>query len=261
MQASTKPYVYYEQIINGLFNIPKNIQSYLGNVILVKNERDRANLANEKSQIAALPHEDGVTKSTFGSSLFGWFSKTETPPETNETPSNKPFNEPPPETNETPSNKPFNEPPSDKPPPETNETPPETNETPSDKPLSETNETPSDKPLFETNETPSDKPFNETPSDKPFNETPSDKPFNETPPETNETPSDKPLSEMSESHSNTDFQQERNGSSDSKDTPSGTIDQEERYGSSNIQNDFKPTTPLVREDPIMSGKNCHIRTW
>jgi hypothetical protein len=105
MQASTKPYVYYEQIINGLFNIPKNIQSYLGNVILVKNERDRANLANEKSQIAALPHEDGVTKSTFGSSLFGWFSKT-TPPKTEtsmETPSETSMETPSETSMETPS--------------------------------------------------------------------------------------------------------------------------------------------------------------
>ena len=74
MQASTKPYLYYEQIINGLINIPSTIHSYLGNVNLIRNNEQRANLENVNSTVAApLPTEQG--NAAVSSPLFGWFSK------------------------------------------------------------------------------------------------------------------------------------------------------------------------------------------
>ena len=74
MQESTKPYLYYEQIINGLINIPSTIHSYLGNVNLIRNNEQRANLENVNSTVAApLPTEQG--NPAVSSPLFGWFSK------------------------------------------------------------------------------------------------------------------------------------------------------------------------------------------
>ena len=78
-ELSTRPYLFYEQIINGITDIPKRIQTYLGNVILVKNEEHRIELEKqkeiEKQKSLEIPLEDdGQDKSTgwFKLPLFGW---------------------------------------------------------------------------------------------------------------------------------------------------------------------------------------------
>ena len=77
---STKPYLYYEQIINGLVSIPKRFQTYLGNAILVRNEQHRIELEKQKvaeAERLALEEEKGPTdtsKGLFRLPLFGWFS-------------------------------------------------------------------------------------------------------------------------------------------------------------------------------------------
>ena len=77
---STKPYLYYEQIINGLVSIPKRFQTYLGNAILVRNEQHRIELENQnvaEAERLAIEEEKGQTdtsKGLFRLPLFGWFS-------------------------------------------------------------------------------------------------------------------------------------------------------------------------------------------
>ena len=75
---STKPYLYYEQIINGLVSIPKRFQTYLGNAILVKNEQHRIELEKQKvAERLTLEEEQGqpdTSKGLFRLPLFGWFS-------------------------------------------------------------------------------------------------------------------------------------------------------------------------------------------
>ena len=164
MQTSTKPYLYYEQIINGLFNIPKNIQSYLWNVILVKNEGDRANLDKQKIFVAPLPIEQDNNQTTLGSSLFGWFSKTtaEAPPPVDsdsESPSETSVSS----DSDTP---PGSDTPSDSQAPSVSETP-HVSDAPSDSQASSDSETLSEPQASSDSETLS---------------------VSETPPETNETP-------------------------------------------------------------------------
>ena len=85
MQQSTKPYIYYEQIINGLVNVPKKIQEYLGEAILVRNEKQRIEMEKQKEEAEAKrlslveeeePKEENTTSSNslFKLPLFGWFS-------------------------------------------------------------------------------------------------------------------------------------------------------------------------------------------
>jgi len=82
MQTSTKPYLYYEQIINGLVDVPKRIQKYLGDAIVLKNEQRRA--AAEQKEAKALeiepPPEDAGSNNTglFKFPLFGWLSSLTT---------------------------------------------------------------------------------------------------------------------------------------------------------------------------------------
>jgi hypothetical protein len=82
MQTSTKPYLYYEQIINGLVDVPKRIQKYLGDAIVLKNEQRRA--AAEQKEAKALeiepPPEDTVSNNTglFKFPMFGWLSSLTT---------------------------------------------------------------------------------------------------------------------------------------------------------------------------------------
>ena len=38
-EESTKPYVYYERILNGIVEIPKTIQDKMANIILIKNQK------------------------------------------------------------------------------------------------------------------------------------------------------------------------------------------------------------------------------
>jgi hypothetical protein len=82
MQTSTKPYLYYEQIINGLVDVPKRIQKYLGDAIVLKNEQRRA--AAEQKEAKALeiepPPEDTGSNNTglFKFPLFGWLSSLTT---------------------------------------------------------------------------------------------------------------------------------------------------------------------------------------
>ena len=59
MQESTRPYLYFENIINGITAIPKNIQGYLGNVILVRNEEQRIERERQKQlEILSPPEAD-----------------------------------------------------------------------------------------------------------------------------------------------------------------------------------------------------------
>ena len=84
MQQSTKPYIYYEQIINGLVNVPKKIQEYLGEAILVRNEKQRIEMEKQKEEAEAKrlslveeePQGENTTSSNslFKLPLFGWFS-------------------------------------------------------------------------------------------------------------------------------------------------------------------------------------------
>jgi hypothetical protein len=85
---STKPYIYYEQIINGLVSVPKKIQDYLGEAILVRNEKQRIEMEKQKEEAEAkkrlsLVEEEnpqveesssGNNNSLFKLPLFGWFS-------------------------------------------------------------------------------------------------------------------------------------------------------------------------------------------
>jgi hypothetical protein len=74
MQTSTKPYLYYEQIINGLVDVPKRIQKYVGDAIILKNEQRKA--AAEKTLEVEPPPEDAESNNTglFKFPLFGWLS-------------------------------------------------------------------------------------------------------------------------------------------------------------------------------------------
>ena len=76
---STKPYLYYEQIINGLVGIPKRISSYLGDAILVRNEQHRLELEKQRQlKTTRLPIDVGDdssdNKGLFKLPLFGWLS-------------------------------------------------------------------------------------------------------------------------------------------------------------------------------------------
>ena len=76
---STKPYLYYEQIINGLVGIPKRISTYLGHAILVRNEQHRLELEKQRQlETTRLPIEVEEDKSDnkglFKLPLFGWLS-------------------------------------------------------------------------------------------------------------------------------------------------------------------------------------------
>jgi len=83
---STKPYLYYEQIINGLVSVPKKIQEYLGEAILVRNEKQRIEMEKQKQEDEAKrlslveeekPQEEenaSSNNSLFKLPLFGWFS-------------------------------------------------------------------------------------------------------------------------------------------------------------------------------------------
>ena len=82
IEESTKPYLYYEQIINGLFVIPKRIQTYLGNAILVRNEQHRIELEKQKKadainlSIVEEKEETDTNEGLFKLPLFGWFSSS-----------------------------------------------------------------------------------------------------------------------------------------------------------------------------------------
>lgn len=94
---STKPYLYYEQIINGLVSIPKRFQTYLGNAILVKNEQHRIELEKQKvaeAERLTLEEEQGqpdTSKGLFRLPLFGWFSSDNKTEEGNGTASQNNF--------------------------------------------------------------------------------------------------------------------------------------------------------------------------
>lgn len=83
---STKPYLYYEQIINGLVSVPKRIQTYLGDAILVRNEQQRIEKEKEeqerRKQTLAIENEPASSSSAndggfFKLPLFGWFNRKE----------------------------------------------------------------------------------------------------------------------------------------------------------------------------------------
>jgi hypothetical protein len=80
MQTSTKPYLYYEQIINGLVDVPKRIQKYLGDAIILKNEQRKAAAEQQEAKSLSLeiepPPEDAGANNTglFKFPLFGWLS-------------------------------------------------------------------------------------------------------------------------------------------------------------------------------------------
>ncbi len=86
MQTSTKPYLYYEQIINGLVDVPKRVQKYLGDAIVLKNEQRKAaeveqEKVNEQRLDIEQPPDDTGSKnisSLFKFPLFGWFSSNTT---------------------------------------------------------------------------------------------------------------------------------------------------------------------------------------
>jgi hypothetical protein len=76
---STKPYLYYEQIINGLVGIPKRISTYLGHAILVRNEQHRLELEKQRQlETTRLPidveKDSSDNKGLFKLPLFGWLS-------------------------------------------------------------------------------------------------------------------------------------------------------------------------------------------
>ncbi len=78
-EESTKPYLYYEQIINGIVSIPKRIQSIISDAILVKNEQHRVELEKQKQALTtrlSIEDEDDKSgdKGLFKLPLFGWFS-------------------------------------------------------------------------------------------------------------------------------------------------------------------------------------------
>ena len=78
-EESTKPYLYYEQIINGIVSIPKRIQSFISDAILVKNEQHRIELEKQKQALTtrlSIEDEDDKSgdKGLFKLPLFGWFS-------------------------------------------------------------------------------------------------------------------------------------------------------------------------------------------
>jgi len=78
MQTSTKPYLYYEQIINGLVDVPNRIQKYLGDAIVLKNEQRRAAAEQEEAKALEIepPPEDAGSNNAglFKFPLFGWLS-------------------------------------------------------------------------------------------------------------------------------------------------------------------------------------------
>ena len=47
-EESTKPYVYYERILNGISEIPESIKQKLDHLILIKNENNRIEEAEQK---------------------------------------------------------------------------------------------------------------------------------------------------------------------------------------------------------------------
>jgi len=47
-EESTKPYVYYERILNGISEIPESIKQKLDHLILIKNENNRIEEAEKK---------------------------------------------------------------------------------------------------------------------------------------------------------------------------------------------------------------------
>jgi hypothetical protein len=94
---STKPYLYYEQIINGLVGIPKRISTYLGHAILVRNEQHRLELEKQRQlETTRLPidveKDSSDNKGLFKLPLFGWLSsgdkkvQEELPKDVEETP-------------------------------------------------------------------------------------------------------------------------------------------------------------------------------
>ena len=72
MQESTRPYLYFENIINGITAIPKNIQGYLGNVILVRNEEQRIERERQKQLELLSPPE--ADTGGFKIPFYDWFT-------------------------------------------------------------------------------------------------------------------------------------------------------------------------------------------
>jgi hypothetical protein len=72
-EQSTKPYLYFENIINGITDIPKRIQSYLGHAILVRNEEQRIAMEQQKQNDTLSPP---VTADSGGFKIpfLNWFA-------------------------------------------------------------------------------------------------------------------------------------------------------------------------------------------
>ena len=107
MQESTRPYLYFENIINGITAIPKNIQGYLGNVILVRNEEQRIERERQKQlEILSPPEADtGGFKIPFSD----WFTSNKVVANTSSTGNSEKSLETPPVETPSVENTPINE--------------------------------------------------------------------------------------------------------------------------------------------------------
>jgi hypothetical protein len=65
-QESTKPYLYFEQIMNGIVSVPESVKAKLSNVLLVRRQQLEKNREQEKTETE-----------TEKSSITSWFSSPE----------------------------------------------------------------------------------------------------------------------------------------------------------------------------------------
>jgi hypothetical protein len=63
-QESTKPYLYFEQIMNGIVSVPESVKAKLSNVLLVRRQQLEKNREQEQTE-------------TEKSSITSWFSSPE----------------------------------------------------------------------------------------------------------------------------------------------------------------------------------------
>jgi hypothetical protein len=88
-QESTKPYLYFEQIMNGIVSVPESVKAKLSNVLLVRRQELEKNREQEKSSItswfsspvASSREEPEKTEEKSKFSIASWFSSSNSEPD------------------------------------------------------------------------------------------------------------------------------------------------------------------------------------
>lgn len=71
---STKPYLYFERIMNGIVSIPESVQQKLSNVMLVRQNELQKQREEQKEHEEQKQKEEEVEEK---SSILSWFNKSE----------------------------------------------------------------------------------------------------------------------------------------------------------------------------------------